>query len=170
MGQTVALLGGGVSGTVAANVLRKILPRRHRIVVISSDHTHTFYPSLPLLILGRKLPADITRPLARLRRRGICFLRAEAQALEPDRQVISTSRGPVRYDYLLLAPGAEHHPETVPGMEEGSLNPYDILQAVKIRERIAAMTGGRIVLFIYSLPYPSSTVARHAGLGMWVSA
>ncbi len=42
--------------------------------------------------------------------------------------------------------------ETVPGMGEGSLNSYDILQAVKIRERIAATTGGRIVLFISSPP------------------
>jgi sulfide:quinone oxidoreductase len=44
-GKTVAVLGGGVGGLVAANTLRRLLPRPHRVVLVERERLHAFTPS-----------------------------------------------------------------------------------------------------------------------------
>ena len=43
-GVTVAVLGGGLEGLVAANTLRRLLPGQHRIVLVERQHWHAFAP------------------------------------------------------------------------------------------------------------------------------
>jgi sulfide:quinone oxidoreductase len=45
MGQTVLILGGGVGGLVAANDLRKALPKEHRVVLVEREPAFVFAPS-----------------------------------------------------------------------------------------------------------------------------
>lgn len=153
MGQTALVLGGGTGGVVAANVLRDTLGAQHRVVLLSRHHQHVYYGALPLLMVGLRVPSDISRPLARLRRRGIDFLRAEVLGLDPERREVHTSQGTVNYDYLVISLGAQHQPSTVPGMDRGSLNPYDIEDVVRIAQSVESMERGRILYFISSLPY-----------------
>lgn len=44
-GKTIAILGGGVGGLVAANELRRLLDAEHRIVLIEKSRQHAFAPS-----------------------------------------------------------------------------------------------------------------------------
>ena len=66
MGKTVLILGGGTGGVVAANVLRKLLDGRHRVVVVDRKDKHYFQASYPLLMAGLRNPEQITRSLRRL--------------------------------------------------------------------------------------------------------
>jgi sulfide:quinone oxidoreductase len=42
MSQTVLILGGGVGGLVAANGLRKALPKEHRVVLVDRAASFVF--------------------------------------------------------------------------------------------------------------------------------
>ena len=69
--KSVLVLGGGVGGVVTAVELRKKLPKRHRIVLIDREPQHVFAPSLLWLMVGLRKATRISRPLERLRKKGI---------------------------------------------------------------------------------------------------
>ena len=49
---TVLILGGGVGGLVAANLLRRQLDRSHRIVLLDRQARHVFTASFLWMMLG----------------------------------------------------------------------------------------------------------------------
>ena len=75
--KTIVILGGGVGGVAAARALRKRLPRTHRVVLIDREPEHGFAPSLLWLMVGQRTADAISRPLARLARKGIEELNAK---------------------------------------------------------------------------------------------
>ncbi len=152
MTQTIVILGGGVGGVVAANVLSKALSRKHRVVLFDRDTNHYFRGSYPLLLVNKRCPKQITRRLESLNRKGIEFIQAEIEQVNLLQRLVITSKGSMSYDFLVIALGAEHHPETVPGMTDGSINPWNLVGADDLRNQLKGFRTGRIVLFISSLP------------------
>jgi sulfide:quinone oxidoreductase len=69
--KTILVLGGGVGGVATARALRKRLPRQHRVVLIDRERDHVVAPSLLWLMVGKRTAGAISRPLARLARKGI---------------------------------------------------------------------------------------------------
>lgn len=61
-GKTIVILGGGVGGLVAANELRKRLPRVHRIVVVDREPAFVFAPSLLWVLTGNRTVEKVSRP------------------------------------------------------------------------------------------------------------
>lgn len=153
MSKTVLVLGGGVGGVVAANVLGKVLPKKHRLVLVDRNDSHNFRSSYPLLLINKRKPSQITRKLENLRRKRVEFIQAEVEKVNPGSRLVETSRGSLGYDYLVIALGAEYHPETVPGMAGGSYNAWSYEGACRLSEKIRKFEGGKIVLFISSLPF-----------------
>lgn len=66
--RTIIVLGGGIGGVVAASLLRKKLPREHRVVLVEREANHTFAPSFLWLMTDLRTPEKIRRPLAKLDR------------------------------------------------------------------------------------------------------
>jgi len=152
MPEKVLILGGGVGGVVAANVLSKTLPQEHRITLVDRNESHAFRGAYPFMLVNKRRPDQISRNLERLRRKGIEFIQAEIKRLRLEKGQVETDRGTLDYDYLIIALGAEMHPETVPGMAAGSYNPWSFQGADRLRQRLAAFREGKIVFFIASLP------------------
>ncbi|MEW5786068.1 MAG: FAD/NAD(P)-binding oxidoreductase [Bacillota bacterium] len=151
--ETVLVLGGGPGGVVAANVLSKYLPKNYRVILVDRNDSHSFRSSYPLLLVNRRRPAQISRKLEDLSRKGIEFIQAEIEQVRPEARLVETSRGALDYDYLVISLGAEQHPETVPGMAEGSYNPWILEGANRLRRQLASFKRGKIVMFIASLPF-----------------
>lgn len=152
MSRTVLVMGGGVGGVVAANVLVKTLPEGNRVIVVDRNDSHNFRGAFPLMLVNRRRPRDISRKLDDLRRKGIDFIQAGIEHLDTGRQKVQTDLGTLEYDYAIISLGAEYHPETVPGMAEGSYNPWSFEGSSRLRRQLAGFRRGRIVFFISSLP------------------
>jgi len=150
---TVLILGGGTGGVVAANVLGKTLEKIHRIVLVDRKESHVFMGAYPMLMVNKRKPEDITRKLKDLGKKGIEFIQAEVETLHPHQSRVQTDRGNIAYDYLIISLGAEHHLETVPGFAEGAYNIYNFDDVIRLGRRLEEFKGGRVVLFISSLPF-----------------
>lgn len=151
--KTVVVLGGGTGGLVTAHHIAH-QKDGHRIVLVERDPIYHFAPSLLWVLSGTRRPDQITIDLRRLTaRRGIELAQAEVQVIDADAGRIETSTGPIPYDRLVIALGAELAPDALPGFAEAAHNVYSVEGAVSARRALEEFQGGRIVVLVSRLPY-----------------
>ena len=151
-GKTIAILGGGVGGLVAANRLRRLLPREHRIVLVDRTVWHTFAPAYTAVMLGKKVAEQISGDLRRLNRKGIEFIAAEISGIDVSSKTLHLSGQELTYDYLIVAMGTQYTAGEIPGL--GTAYTYYTLDGAEgLREEIANFTSGRIAIVVPGLPY-----------------
>jgi len=150
---TVFILGGGVGGLVAANELRKRLPKVHRIVVVDRESTFVFAPSLLWVLTGDRIVRKVSRPLSRLDRKGITFVHGEIELIDPKRCEVVAAGRRLSGDYIVIALGADLAPEAGPGLQEGGHNFYTPAGAEAFSADFARFTGGRLALLTGSPAY-----------------
>ncbi len=163
-GKTVLILGGGVGGLVTANELRRHLPRDLRILLIDRQAKHLHNPSLLWLMLGRRKPEDIQADLSKLARKGIEFIQAELEAIDPSGRRVRTSQGEYGGDFVVVALGTQPAPELTPGFAEGAHTPYTLEGATRLREALRAFRGGCVVVAVTGLPYKCPAAPYEAAI------
>ena len=161
---TVAIVGGGSGGLVAANKLRSRLGAEHQIVVFDRDTHHRFQASFLWVMAGRRTPQAIVRPLSRLGRKGIRYVNAAVEGVDTAAGRLTAGGQEHGYDYLILAPGAELAPEALPGLREISLTPYHLNGAVALRDALQRFPGGKIVVLVAGKPYKCPAAPYEAAL------
>ncbi len=150
-GRTVVVLGGGVGGLVAANELRRMLGREHRVLLIEKNLRHAFAPSFLWVMTGDRRQAEITRDVRNLVRPGIEVIEGEALAINPADRRVETSAGTLNFDHLIISLGAELVPESTPASATHTFFTAD--GAAKLHEALSAFAGGKMAIVISSLPY-----------------
>lgn len=130
----IVVLGAGVSGHTAAAFLRKWLPGKHEVTVVSPAATYNWIPSNIWVGVGILKKHQVTFPLAPVyQKQQIQFRQARAVALYPDGigespqpivEVESTGdhageRGHIPYDYLINATGPKLNFAATEGLGPG---------------------------------------------------
>jgi sulfide:quinone oxidoreductase len=162
--KTILILGGGIGGTVAASRLRRALPGGHRIVLVEREENHLFQPSLLWLMLGRRTPAAIQRPVARLTRRGIEVVRGRIEHIDPARRAVHIDGRETVADYLVIALGADYAPETVPGLAAAGHNFYTLAGAQALHASLSGLRAGRLALLVSALPFKCPAAPYEAAM------
>ena len=127
-GKTILILGGGIGGVAAARALRRLCTPEHRVVVIERNAKFSLRRANFWLMTGeRRRPEEGERELSGLAELGIEWVRAEIKAVDPVAKKVQTSAGALSGDYLVIALGAERHPEAVPGFAEAALDLYEAI-------------------------------------------
>ena len=148
----IVIIGGSFGGLTAAFELRRRLGRKAELTLVSETDYFVFTPSLPWLALGSRKPKDITVGLDNLlARKGIKFLQATVQKIDPGKQTINIGNRFIRYDYLVIATGAYLDFDAIPGLgpEKGYTQSIMTLEhAVKTNQawRKYLEKGGPIVI------------------------
>ena len=131
----VVIVGGGFGGLAVARALARSAVR---ITVIDRRNHHLFQPLLYQVAMAGLSPADISAPIRAVLsgQANAEVLLAEVSGVELAGRVLHTERGPLSYDWLVLAAGActtyFGHPEWeahAPGLK-------DLGDAIEIRHRI----------------------------------
>jgi sulfide:quinone oxidoreductase len=164
MGKTVLVLGGGIGGVVAASRLRKLLARKHRVVLVEREADHLFQPSLLWLMLGWRTPDQIQRPITRLTRRGIEIMRGNVERIDPARRAVVINGKEQTADYLVIALGAELAPETIPGLAQAGHNLYSLTGAQALSAARAKFRRGRLVLLVCAVPFKCPAAPYEAAM------
>lgn len=162
--RTILILGGGVGGIVTARELRKRLPREHRIVLVDRERDHVFAPSLLWLMVGRRQAASIRRPLERLGRKGIEVRIGEVERIDVDARRVTVAGTAIDADFLVIALGADLHPDAVPGLAAAGHNFYSLAGAESFRDRLAHFRSGRIVVMTAAPAYKCPAAPYEAAM------
>jgi sulfide:quinone oxidoreductase len=163
-GRAVVVLGGGVGGIVAANELRRTLEPSDRVTVVDREARYLFQPSLLWLLVGRRRPERISRPLRDLLAPGIDLVAAEVRAIDPAGRRVETSGGPLSFDALVVALGAELAPDDLSGFGEAAHNIFSVAGASACAHELASFRGGRLVVTVSALPYKCPAAPYEATL------
>jgi sulfide:quinone oxidoreductase len=152
MAMRILILGGGVGGQVAANELRRRLPREHRVTLIERDTRHAFAPSFLWVMTGERQPHQVTRNVRELVRPGVEVMTAEIRRIDLANRRVETDRESLAYDYLVVALGAELAPDTIPGLDSAHTF-YTLDGATQLRTALDGVGGGTVAVVVSALPY-----------------
>ena len=150
---TVLILGGGVGGVVAATRLRQRLGRDHRVLLVDREERHYFPPSFPWVMVGWRRPQSTYRDLTRLSRKGIQFAQGAVMGLDLEGRIVHTEAGELSWDHLVVALGTEMAYDAVPGLADAAHTFYSLDGAEKLRDALALLTGGKVVVAVEGVPY-----------------
>jgi sulfide:quinone oxidoreductase len=155
----VLILGGGFGGLTSANLIRKSLSQEECEITVVDKYQYFMMGLVNLWILsGSRKLEDSQVALNKLQDKGIKFLNDEITSIDPseNRVTIKTNPNKLKYDYLVVALGAEISPELIDGFEENDescFNVYDAKQVPHLREKILSLKSGRVVVCIADIPY-----------------
>lgn len=161
--KTIVILGGGVGGLTAANELRHRLGPAHRVVLVERQAAHLFAPSLLWLMVGARRRDQLTKDLRRLVRPGVEVIRAEVQAIDPERTRVVADGRELGYDALIVALGADLAPDALPGFAAAH-DFFDLEGAARLQDALRSFPGGRVVVAVTALPFKCPAAPYEAAL------
>jgi sulfide:quinone oxidoreductase len=175
MPKHVMIVGGGVGGTIVANLLsRHLSPTDAQVTLIESTGKHAYMPGWLYLPFNHE-SADsdqIIRDERDLLNRHVQHIRGMVTSIDaanrelhvhysPGLDEIVGTGGAVEatysYDYLVLATGARLAPEDLEGLSgqegEGWHHFYSAEGSLHLRRALSRFEGGRIVVTVGGIPY-----------------
>lgn len=149
----IVILGAGFGGLELSTLLSDEFGGDVDVVLIDKAEGFVFGFSKLDVMFGH---ADATHVLHRFEdvvKPGVRFVRAEVTAIDPVTKVVSTDMGPFEADILVVALGADLHPQDTPGLLEGGHEFYTVPGAFALREVLERFQGGRVVIGVTSTPF-----------------
>ena len=157
--QRIAILGGGVGGTLTANLLAKKLRRavdagEVEIMVVDSTGSHVYQPGFMYIAMGGERAANLARPERSLLDKRVTLVVGDVERVDEARQQVHLANGlKLGYDHLVLATGSRIVPEAIEHFDQEAHHFYTAEAAAKLRAALDRFTGGRIVIGIAGMPY-----------------
>ena len=150
----VVVLGGGVGGTLTANLLDKELGGDVQVTVVDATGLHEYQPGYLYVALGEAKGHWLSRDERTLLRSGVELAIERAVRVHPDAQTVQLERGgSLDWDYLVMATGSRLVHDAVPGLVQGAFGFYSLQDAERLREALRVFKGGRIRIGIAGIPY-----------------
>jgi sulfide:quinone oxidoreductase len=150
----VVVLGGGVGGTLVANLLDKELGRDVQVTVVDPTGMHDYQPGYLYVALGEAKGHWLTREERTLLRDGVDLAIERAIRIHPEAGTVQLERGgELPYDYLVIATGARLVRDAIPGLVEGSFDFYSLAGAERLGQELARFKGGRVKIGVAGIPY-----------------
>jgi sulfide:quinone oxidoreductase len=155
----ILILGGGVGGTLTANLLVKRLRPRLKsgevtITVVDQTGEHVYQPGFMYIAMGGERAANLQRPERGLLDPRVTLVVGEVTNVDERGRTVHLSDGQrLGYDYLVLATGSRIVPETIDHFSTEAYHFYTAEAARRLRSGLDAFQGGRIVIGIAGMPY-----------------
>ena len=155
----ILILGGGVGGTLTANLLVKRLRRQLdrgevSISVVDATGNHVYQPGFMYIAMGGERAERLRRPERGLLDKRVSLLVGEVTRVDEESRTVWFSDGQrIGYDYLVIATGARIVPEALEHFDAEAHHFYTAEAASRLRQALDAFTGGRIVIAIAGMPY-----------------
>jgi sulfide:quinone oxidoreductase len=149
----VVVLGAGFGGLELTTRLSDEFGDAADIVLIDQADGFIFGFSKLDVMFGRTVADAVHHPYRDFVKPGVRFVQATVTAIDPAAKRVETDAGSFDADILVVALGADLHPEATPGLLEGGHEFYTVAGAFGLREVLADFDGGRVVVGVTSTPF-----------------
>lgn len=155
----LVILGAGTAGTIMLNKLHGTLDKSEwQITIVDQYETHYYQPGFLFIPFGIYNRRDVIKPKRDFFPVGTNVVRSKIDRIEPEsNRVILDGGATLPYDYLIIATGAQIHPDETEGMRDGLWHKsvfdfYTIEGACALAEFFKHWEGGRLVINITEMP------------------
>lgn len=131
----VVIVGGGFGGLKLANKLRN---SDFQVVLVDRNNYHQFPPLIYQIASAGIEPSSISFPFRKIfqKRDNFFFRMAEVRSVFPEQNILQTSIGKVRYDYLVLAAGTTTNFFGNKNVEENAIPMKNVSEAMGLRNAL----------------------------------
>jgi len=147
------VLGAGFGGLELTTKLSAEHGDAIELVLIDQNDGFVFGFSKLDVMFGRLLPSDVHHSYSDMVKPGVQFIRSTVRSIDPESKRVETDDGTFDADVLVVALGADLHPEATPGLVEGGHEFYTVDGAFALRDVLAAFQGGRVIVAVTSTPF-----------------
>jgi sulfide:quinone oxidoreductase len=157
--ERIVILGGGVGGTLVANLVARKLKGEIRrgdasVTVVDDTGEHVYQPGYMYIAMGNERPERLKRPERSLLDREVELVIGRAVEIDvASRRVVLEDGHALGYEQLILATGSRILPEEVEHFDTEAHHFYGPEAAQRLRAALDAFDGGRIVIGIAGMPY-----------------
>jgi sulfide:quinone oxidoreductase len=149
----VMVLGAGFGGLELTTRLSEEFGDGVDVVLIDQSDSFVFGFSKLDVMFGRTLPSAVRHPYRALLKPGVQFVQATIVSIDPEHKRVDTDAGTFDADVLVVALGADLHPDATPGLIEGGHEFYTDEGAFATRDALANFGGGRVMVAVTSTPF-----------------
>ena len=149
----IVILGAGFGGLELSTLLSEEFGDEVDVVLIDKGEGFVFGFSKLDVMFGHADADHVLHRFEDVVKPGVGFIRAEVTAIDPVAKVVSTDIGTFEADVLVVALGADLHPEDTPGLLQGGHEFYTVPGAFALREVLERFQGGRVVIGVTSTPF-----------------
>ena len=157
--QRVLVLGGGVGGTLVANLISRKLKKAidagdASVTVVDESGTHVYQPGFMYIAMGGERASNLQRPERSLLDERVELVVGRIAAIDDTAKLVRLDNGrELAWDQLVVATGSRIVPEAIPHFEQEAHHFYSAEAAAKLRAALDAFTGGKVVVGIAGMPY-----------------
>lgn len=154
------ILGAGTAGTMVANrMVDKLSAKEWRVTVVDREGIHLYQPGLLFLPFGNREEGEMVRPRGSTLDDSVEWKHTAVEAVDTTKKLVELSNGErLQYDILVIASGSQIRPELTEGMlapdtwQKTVFDFYTLDGAVKLRDALDRMQGGRLVVNVVEMP------------------
>ncbi len=157
--QRVVILGGGVGGTLTANLVARKLKARiakgeARVTVVDATGRHTYQPGYMYIAMGHERPERLVRNERSLLDGNVDLVVDTITRIDAEGSRVELASGEVLvYDQLVIATGSRIVPEAMEHFDQEAHHFYTARASAKLRRALDTFTGGKILIGIAGIPY-----------------
>ncbi len=149
----ILILGAGFGGLELSSRLSEELGDDVDVVLVDKGDGFVFGFSKLDVMFGRVSPEHVVHRFVDVVKPGVTFVQAEVTRIDPVSRSVTTSAGELAGDVLVVALGADLHPELTPGLVEGGHEFYTVAGAFEVADALRTFEGGRVVVGVTSTPF-----------------
>jgi sulfide:quinone oxidoreductase len=160
----VVVLGAGFGGLELSTRLSEVLGEDVDVTLIDRRDGFTFGFSKLDVMFGHTTENRVLHPYGDLVKPGVRFVQTAITAIDPVAKHVDTDAGGFDADIVVVALGADLHPEATPGLLEAGHEFYTEAGAFACRSVLEAFEGGRVIVAVCSAPFKCPPAPSEAAL------
>jgi NADH dehydrogenase len=131
----IVIIGSGFGGIQVAKNLKKAPVE---VILLDKHNYHTFQPLLYQVAMGALEGDSIAFPIRRIfaGQKNFTFIMADVQKINPDTNILNTNIGDIKYDYLVVATGANTNFFGSEELERNAMPMKNLPEALNLRSLI----------------------------------
>ena len=155
----VVVLGGGVGGTLTANLVSRKLKKQidrgeARVTVVDATGQHAYQPGYMYIAMGGERAKNLVRPERSLLDARVDLVVDTVAGIDQSTSTVRLGGGDqLHYDQLVVALGSRIVPEAIGHFDAEAHHFYTAEASLRLRKALDAFKGGRIVIGIAGMPY-----------------
>jgi sulfide:quinone oxidoreductase len=149
----IVILGAGFGGLEIASRVSAALGDRAEVTLIDQSDSFVFGFAKLDVMFGRTPSSAVHHYYRDLAQPGVRFVQTTIRSIDPVGQRTVTDAGTFSSDVLVVALGADLHPEATPGLVDAGHEFYTVAGAFALRDVLDRFEGGRVIVGVTSTPF-----------------